>query len=144
VDYSNLSIGSHVHIGKEVFLDLTERLIIEDSAAIAMRAVLLTHVNIGTGYRNKPMARLFPKKHKPTILRRGCSIGTGAVIACGVEIGEDAVINAGVVVDRDVPPRTIVFNTRPRKPMQVPDRFFKKPAGSEEPQSSSEEPQGSQ
>lgn len=123
-DYGNLSVGAHVHIGKQVFLDLTEQLIIEESVGVGMRAILLTHNNIGSGYRNKPMTRLFPKKHKPTILRRGCSIGAGAVIACGVEVGEDALVNANVVVDRDVPPRTVVHCTRVREPFRIPDRFF--------------------
>ena len=38
-----------------------------------------------------------------TIVRRGASIGTGAVILCGLEIGERAIIGAGAVVTKDVP-----------------------------------------
>ena len=38
-----------------------------------------------------------------TIVRRGASIGTGAVILCGLEIGERAIIGAGSVVTKDVP-----------------------------------------
>jgi acetyltransferase-like isoleucine patch superfamily enzyme len=123
-DFSNLTLGRSVHIGREVFLDLTDKLIIEESVGVGMRAILLTHLNVGDGYPNKPMTRLFPKMHKPTILRRGCSIGAGAIIACGVEVGEDALVNAGVVVDRDVPPRTVVSNTRRKADFKIPDRFF--------------------
>jgi acetyltransferase-like isoleucine patch superfamily enzyme len=39
----------------------------------------------------------------PTRVRRGASIGSGAVIMCGVTIGTDAMIGAGAVVTRDVP-----------------------------------------
>ena len=39
----------------------------------------------------------------PTRVRRGASIGSGAVILCGVEIGEKAMVGAGAVVTRDVP-----------------------------------------
>jgi UDP-2-acetamido-3-amino-2,3-dideoxy-glucuronate N-acetyltransferase len=39
----------------------------------------------------------------PTIVRRGASIGSGAVIMCGVTIGARALIGAGAVVTRDVP-----------------------------------------
>jgi UDP-2-acetamido-3-amino-2,3-dideoxy-glucuronate N-acetyltransferase len=39
----------------------------------------------------------------PTVVKRGASIGSGAVILCGVTIGEDALIGAGAVVTRDVP-----------------------------------------
>jgi acetyltransferase-like isoleucine patch superfamily enzyme len=122
--FHNLSVGAHVHIGKQVFIDLTDRLIIEDSVSIGMRAILLTHLNMGHDYPNKPLARLYPVKHKPTILRRGCSIGAGAIVACGVEVGEDSVVNAGVMVDRDVPPRTVVNTTRPRPNVRIPDSLF--------------------
>ena len=39
----------------------------------------------------------------PTTVKRGASIGSGAVIMCGVTIGENALIGAGAVVTRDVP-----------------------------------------
>lgn len=125
-DFSNLQVGSHAHIGKEAFLDLTDRIIIEKSAAIGMRAVILTHLNLGDGYPDKPTTRLIPKKEKPTILRRGCSVGAGSIILCGVEVGEDAVVNAGVVVDQDVPPRTIVTSSRVKDPYTMPEKFFAK------------------
>ena len=38
-----------------------------------------------------------------TIVRRGVSIGAGAVILPGVTIGEKAVVGAGAVVTKDVP-----------------------------------------
>lgn len=44
----------------------------------------------------------------PTRVRRGASIGSGAVILCGVTIGERAIIGAGAVVTHDVPAGTVV------------------------------------
>lgn len=38
----------------------------------------------------------------PTLVRQGASIGSGAVILCGVTIGERAMIGAGAVVTHDV------------------------------------------
>jgi UDP-2-acetamido-3-amino-2,3-dideoxy-glucuronate N-acetyltransferase len=38
----------------------------------------------------------------PTRVKRGASIGSGAVILCGVTIGERAMIGAGAVVTKDV------------------------------------------
>ena len=38
----------------------------------------------------------------PTRVKRGASIGTGAVILCGVTIGEGALVGAGAVVTHDV------------------------------------------
>ena len=39
----------------------------------------------------------------PTLVRRGASIGSGAVILCGMTIGERAMVGAGAVVTHDVP-----------------------------------------
>jgi acetyltransferase-like isoleucine patch superfamily enzyme len=127
-NFANLVIGPHAHIGRQVFFDLADKIIIEESVAIGMRTIILTHLNMGHGYPNKPVQHLFPLRRKPTIFRRGCSVGAGAIIACGVEIGEDSVVNAGVLVDRDVPPRTWVASTRHKADVKLPDSLFENAA----------------
>jgi UDP-2-acetamido-3-amino-2,3-dideoxy-glucuronate N-acetyltransferase len=44
----------------------------------------------------------------PTVVERGVSLGSGAVILGGVSIGEGALVGAGAVVTRDVTPGEIV------------------------------------
>ena len=44
----------------------------------------------------------------PTRVRRGASVGSGAIVMCGVTIGEGALIGAGAVVTRDVPAKAVV------------------------------------
>jgi UDP-2-acetamido-3-amino-2,3-dideoxy-glucuronate N-acetyltransferase len=44
----------------------------------------------------------------PTVVERGVSIGSGAVILGGVRIGAGALVGAGAVVTHDVPPRATV------------------------------------
>jgi UDP-2-acetamido-3-amino-2,3-dideoxy-glucuronate N-acetyltransferase len=44
----------------------------------------------------------------PTRVRKGASIGSGAVIMCGVTIGERALVGAGAVVTHDVPADSVV------------------------------------
>ena len=44
----------------------------------------------------------------PTRVRRGASIGSGAVILCGVSVGAGAMIGAGAVVTGDVPDHATV------------------------------------
>lgn len=44
----------------------------------------------------------------PTLVKRGASIGSGAVLLCGITVGEGAIIGAGSVVTKDVPPGVIV------------------------------------
>jgi len=43
-----------------------------------------------------------------TVVERGASLGSGAVVLGGVRIGSDAVVGAGAVVTRDVPSGTVV------------------------------------
>lgn len=51
----------------------------------------------------------------PTRVRRGASIGSGAVILCGIEIGENALIGAGAVVTHDVPAGSTVAGVPARQ-----------------------------
>lgn len=50
----------------------------------------------------------------PTLVRRGASIGSGAVIMCGVTIGEHAMVGAGAVVSHDVPDHALVIGVPAR------------------------------
>jgi UDP-2-acetamido-3-amino-2,3-dideoxy-glucuronate N-acetyltransferase len=49
-----------------------------------------------------------------THVRRGASIGSGAIILCGLTIGEDAIVGAGAVVTHDVPEGAIVAGSPAR------------------------------
>jgi len=56
-----------------------------------------------------------------TKVKRGASIGSGAVILGGVTIGEGALIGAGAVVTRDVPDHKIAKGVPARLGRAVPD-----------------------
>ncbi len=60
----------------------------------------------------------------PTLVRRGASIGSGAVILCGITIGTMALVGAGAVVTRDVPDEGVVAG--------VPARLLRSGHGHEE------------
>ena len=123
-DYSNLSVAAHGYIGKEVFLDLSDKIIIEDSAGVGMRSILLTHRSLGD-FPNKRTTKIFKDKFEPIILRKGCSVGAGAIIMPGVEIGEDAIVNAGVFVDSNVPPRTVVYSSPIKENFVISEKFLR-------------------
>jgi UDP-2-acetamido-3-amino-2,3-dideoxy-glucuronate N-acetyltransferase len=55
-----------------------------------------------------------------TKVGRSASIGSGAVILCGVTIGEGALVGAGSVVTKDVEPHTIVAGNPARKLRNLP------------------------
>ena len=68
---------------------------------------------------------LMPRSRQPfelseTRVRRGASIGAGAVILAGVTIGERAMVGAGAVVTKDVPPSTIVVGNPARATRTLP------------------------
>ncbi len=68
----------------------------------------------------------------PTRVRKGASIGSGAVILAGVTIGENAMVGAGAVVTRDVPPNTIVKGVPARLGRDVRERGSGNPAPGED------------
>lgn len=45
---------------------------------------------------------------RPTLIKRGASIGSSATLLCGVTVGEGALVGAGCVVIKDVAPHTVV------------------------------------
>jgi acetyltransferase-like isoleucine patch superfamily enzyme len=57
-----------------------------------------------------------------TVIRKGASIGSGAIIMCGVEIGEGAMIGAGALVRHDVPAHAVVAGSPARILRYMPAR----------------------
>lgn len=49
-----------------------------------------------------------------TVVERGASLGSGAVVLGGVRVGAGAIVGAGAVVTRDVPPGTVVAGSPAR------------------------------
>jgi len=58
----------------------------------------------------------------PTLVKRGASIGSGAVLLCGITVGENAMIGAGSVVTKNVPADTIVAGNPARIVKSLPKK----------------------
>jgi UDP-2-acetamido-3-amino-2,3-dideoxy-glucuronate N-acetyltransferase len=59
--------------------------------------------------------RKAPEDLFPTLVRRGASLGAGAVVVCGTEIGEYALVGAGTIVTRNVPAHALVVGNPARR-----------------------------
>ena len=68
-----------------------------------------------------PRSKVFFDEYERTVVRRGASIGAGAVILPGVEIGAEAMVGAGAVVTADVPPRAVVVGNPARVVRRLDD-----------------------
>lgn len=99
--YENLTIGDGCYLGRDVFLDLTERITLGAHATISMRCTLLTHTDQGN--RTVALTIDFLKTTiRPVHIREGAYMGAGAMILPGVTIGVRSVVGAGAVVTGSV------------------------------------------
>lgn len=103
--YDNLQVGDHCYLGRELFLDLQDQIVIEDHVTISHRVMILTHTDAGESPLREQYVRT---SQAPVIIRRGVYIGANVTILEGVEIGESSIVGAGAVVTRSVPPSTVV------------------------------------
>ena len=117
-------IGAECIVGRDAFID--EGVTIGDRVKIQNAALVYHGVTVEDGVFIGPNAILtndrFPRAItragglaraddwtvSPILLRRGCSIGAGAVIVAGTVIGRFATVGAGAVVTKDIPRDMVV------------------------------------
>ncbi len=99
-------IGQRCKISSHTFI--CEGVTIEDECFIGHNVVF---INDKVPAAVNPDGSLQSAEDWKVVKTRVCkraSIGSGAVILCGVTVGESAVVGAGAVVTRDVPTKTVV------------------------------------
>lgn len=130
-------IGNDVKIG--TFVEIQRGVVVGDRCKISSHSflcegvVIESEVFIGHGvmFTNDlyPRAASEGRLHTdvdwtviPTTVRRGASIGSSAVILCGIVVGEHAMIGAGAVVVSDVPDFALMIGVPARNVGSVRDR----------------------
>jgi UDP-2-acetamido-3-amino-2,3-dideoxy-glucuronate N-acetyltransferase len=107
--HSHVWIGDGVKIGNKVsiqaFTFIPVGVVIEDEVFIGPRVTFTND--------HKPPS--YGKHWRDTLVKKGASIGAGAVILAGVTIGENAVIGAGAVVTKNVPDGEVWVGNPARK-----------------------------
>lgn len=101
----NATVGDRCKISSHTFI--CEGVTIEDDVFVGHGVVFINdrYPRATAGGRPKTDADW---KLETTLVKRGASIGSGAVIMCGVTIGENAIVGAGCVVVQDVPANELV------------------------------------
>lgn len=103
-NYSNLVIGNNCHVMMGCFLDLSDRITVEDTAIIGIRASIITHQNFG----NSALIDIYPPTTAPVKIKQGAVISANSTVLKGITIGEFSIAGAGSVVTRDVEPYSVV------------------------------------
>ncbi|QLI80513.1 N-acetyltransferase [Chitinibacter fontanus] len=112
----NAQIGNDCNINAHCFIEndviLGDRVTVKSGVYLWDGTRLEDDVFIGpnvTFANDKyPKSKQYPDKFYGTTVKKGASIGAGAVILPGVTIGENALIGAGAVVTKDVTANSIV------------------------------------
>ena len=107
----NAAVGAHCKISSHTFI--CEGVTIEDDVFVGHGVVFINDRYPRATSDGKPQTEA-DWELVPTLVKRGASIGSGAVILCGVTIGEQALIGAGAVVTRDVPDHAVVVGVPAR------------------------------
>ena len=108
----NAAIGARCKISSHTFV--CEGVTIEDECFIGHHVCFINDRYPHATAEGGQLQTEADWKVIPTRVGRGASIGSGAVIMCGVTIGPRAVIGAGAVVTRDVPPGETVVGVPAR------------------------------
>jgi UDP-2-acetamido-3-amino-2,3-dideoxy-glucuronate N-acetyltransferase len=129
VNLYGCSIGDDTRIGS--FVEIQKRAAVGDRCKISSHSFVCEGVTIedevfighGVMFTNDPFPRATvegrPQSEAdwtvvPTLVKRGASIGSGAVVLCGRTIGEGAMVGAGAVVTHDVPDYGLVYGVPAR------------------------------
>jgi UDP-2-acetamido-3-amino-2,3-dideoxy-glucuronate N-acetyltransferase len=114
----NCNIGQNVVIGRGVTLGsnvkvqnnvtVYEGVICEDDVFLGPSMVFTNVINPRSAVSRK-------HEFKPTLVKRGATIGANATIVCGHTIGEYAFVGAGAVVTKDVMPYALMVGNPARR-----------------------------
>lgn len=106
-----LRIGSHVHVGSDVRIEVDgsigDHVLVANGSAIVGRRDHDMRV-VGVPVTDTPWVGTTDALRDQTVIGSDVWIGFGAVILSGVIVGDSAVIAAGAVVTKDVGANTIV------------------------------------
>jgi UDP-2-acetamido-3-amino-2,3-dideoxy-glucuronate N-acetyltransferase len=114
----NCSVGQNVNVAPGVVIG--DGVKIQNNVSVYEGVILEDYVFCGPSmvFTNviNPRSEIVRKsEYKPTLVRRGASLGANSTILCGHTIGQYAFIGAGAVVTRDVPDFALIVGNPGRR-----------------------------
>ena len=112
------SLGQGVYVGNDVRIGNNVK--IQNNVSVYDAVTLEDDVFCGPSMvftnAHNPRAAV-PRKHeyRPTLVKRGASLGANCTVVCGATIGEYAFVGAGAVVVADVPAFALVVGVPARR-----------------------------
>ena len=100
------SLGQGVYVGNDVSIGNNVK--IQNNVSVYDAVTLEDDVFCGpsmvfTNVYNPRSAVARKDEYRPTLIRRGATLGANCTIVCGTTVGEYAFVGAGAVVNKDVP-----------------------------------------
>lgn len=103
---NRVTIGNRVKIQNNV--SVYEGVTLEDEVFCGPAMVFTNVINPRSGIERK-------HEFRPTLVRRGATLGANCTVLCGISIGEYAFVGAGAVVTRDVPAYALLTGVPARR-----------------------------
>jgi UDP-2-acetamido-3-amino-2,3-dideoxy-glucuronate N-acetyltransferase len=112
------SFGQNVYVGNDVVIG--DNVKVQNNVSVYDAVRLEDDVFCGpsmvfTNVYNPRSAIQRKAEYRPTLVRRGATLGANCTIVCGVTIGEHAFVGAGAVVNRDVPAHALMLGVPARR-----------------------------
>ena len=112
------SLGQGVFVGNDVIIGNNVK--IQNNVSVYDAVTLEDDVFCGpsmvfTNVYNPRSAVVRKAEYRPTLVKKGATIGANATIVCGTMIGRFAFIGAGAVVNRDVPAHALIVGVPGRQ-----------------------------
>lgn len=103
---SRVTIGDNVKIQNNV--SIYDEVTLEDDVFCGPSMVFTNVINPRSAVPRR-------NEYRPTLVRRGATLGANCTIICGVTIGRYAFVGAGAVVTRDIPDFALVTGVPARQ-----------------------------
>jgi len=115
---ANCSLGQGVYVGNDVTIGANVK--IQNNVSVYDAVTLEDDVFCGpsmvfTNVHNPRAAVPRKSEYRPTLVKRGASLGANCTVVCGTTIGRYAFVGAGAVVSRDVPDFALVVGVPARR-----------------------------